>query len=65
MGLTKVNYNYTGVNIGWKGDVPRFQYDLSKIYATGWRASCNSDEAVAKTVEIVLSRDKDENICKQ
>ena len=39
--------------------------DLSKIYATGWRASCNSDEAVAKTVEIVLSRDKDENICKQ
>lgn len=65
MRLTKVNYNYTGGNIGWKGDVPRFQYDLSKIYATGWRASCNSDEAVAKTVEIVLSRDKDENICKQ
>lgn len=54
MGLCNVKYNYTGGNIGWKGDVPRFQYDLSKIYATGWRASCNSDEAVAKTVEAVL-----------
>ncbi len=55
MGLTNVHYNYTGGNIGWKGDVPRFQYDLSKIYSTGWRASYNSDEAVAKTVEVVLS----------
>lgn len=54
MGLRDVVYNYTGGNIGWKGDVPRFQYDLSKIYATGWRASCSSDEAVAKTVEVVL-----------
>lgn len=54
MGLADVKYNYTGGNIGWKGDVPRFQYDLSKIYATGWRASCDSDEAVAKTVEEVL-----------
>lgn len=54
MGLADVKYNYTGGNIGWKGDVPRFQYDLCKIYATGWRASCDSDEAVAKTVEEVL-----------
>lgn len=54
MGLRNVKYNYTGGNIGWKGDVPRFQYDLSKIYATGWRASCNSDEAVARTAEVVI-----------
>ncbi|WWR14898.1 NAD-dependent epimerase/dehydratase family protein [Lachnospiraceae bacterium JLR.KK008] len=54
MGLAGVKYNYTGGNIGWKGDVPRFQYDLSRIYATGWRASCDSDEAVTKTVEEVL-----------
>ncbi len=54
MGLTDVVYNYTGGNIGWKGDVPRFQYDLSKIYSTGWRASCDSDEAVVRTVEAVL-----------
>lgn len=54
-GLAGVKYNYTGGNIGWKGDVPKFQYDLSKIYATGWKARYNSDEAVAKTVEMVLA----------
>lgn len=55
MGLKNVKYNYTGGIIGWKGDVPRFQYDLSKIYATGWKAGYNSDEAVEKTVEAVLA----------
>lgn len=58
MGLKNVKYNYTGGNIGWKGDVPRFQYDLSKIYATGWKAGYNSDEAVEKTVEAVLASRK-------
>lgn len=54
MGLKDVNYNYTGGKVGWKGDVPRFQYDLSKIHATGWKAKYTSDEAVAATVEEVL-----------
>lgn len=54
MGLKNVKYNYTGGNVGWKGDVPKFQYDLSKIHATGWKARYNSDETVAKTVEEVL-----------
>ena len=54
MGLKDVKYNYTGGNVGWKGDVPKFQYDLSKIHATGWKARYNSDETVAKTVEEVL-----------
>lgn len=58
MGLANVKYNYTGGNIGWKGDVPKFQYDLSKINATGWKASYNSDEAVTKTVENVLRNRK-------
>ena len=54
MCLKDVKYNYTGGNVGWKGDVPKFQYDLSKIHATGWKARYNSDETVAKTVEEVL-----------
>lgn len=54
MGLAGIPYHYTGGKIGWKGDVPRFQYDLSKIYEMGWRASCTSDEAVERTVEEVL-----------
>lgn len=54
MGLSNVKYNYTGGEGGWKGDVPRFKYCLDKIHSTGWKASCNSDEAVRKTVESVI-----------
>ena len=54
MGLSGVRYEYTGGSVGWKGDVPRFQYDLGKIHAAGWKASCNSDQAVERTVEEVL-----------
>lgn len=54
MGLGKIPYDYTGGKGGWKGDVPVFSYDLSKIHAAGWHASYTSDESVAHTVEEVL-----------
>jgi UDP-glucose 4-epimerase len=46
MGLQGVEYRFTGGPIGWPGDVPKFQYDLSKIHASGWTAKHTSDEAV-------------------
>lgn len=54
MGLAGIPFEYTGGRGGWKGDVPVFAYNLDKIHATGWKASMTSDEAVAKTVEMVL-----------
>ena len=51
MGLKNVKLEYTGGVGGWKGDVPVFQYDLSKIHAAGWYAKCNSEESVRKTVK--------------
>ena len=51
LGYENVKYNYTGGNVGWKGDVPKFQYDLTKIHAVGWSASHTSDEAVRETVK--------------
>lgn len=54
MGLTGIPFEYTGGRGGWKGDVPVFAYNLDKIHSAGWRASMTSDEAVAKTVEMVL-----------
>ena len=54
MGLSGVPFEYTGGRGGWKGDVPVFAYNLDKIHATGWSATMTSDEAVAKTVEMVL-----------
>ena len=56
MGLANVKYNYTGGNIGWKGDVPRFKYDLSKIKAEGWNPKYNSDEAVRESIRKVLGK---------
>lgn len=55
MGLNKVKFNYTGGEGGWKGDVPRFQYDLTKIHQAGWRAKHTSDEAVRRTVREYLA----------
>ena len=54
MGLENVTYQFTGGNRGWKGDVPAFKYDLSKIHAAGWKASHNSDESVRETLRRVL-----------
>lgn len=50
LGYENVKYNYTGGNIGWKGDVPKFQYDLTKIHNMGWKAKHTSDESVRDTV---------------
>lgn len=49
MGL-KPAYNYTGGDRGWKGDVPRFEYDISKVLSTGWKPKHMSDEAVRQSV---------------
>lgn len=54
MGLKEVAFSYTGGESGWKGDVPRFKYDLSKIHSAGWRARYTSNEAVEKSVREYL-----------
>jgi UDP-glucose 4-epimerase len=55
MKLRNVCLEYTGGRGGWKGDVPVFSYNLSKIHAAGWAAKYTSDEAVRLTVREVLS----------
>ncbi|MDR1515493.1 MAG: NAD-dependent epimerase/dehydratase family protein [Synergistaceae bacterium] len=54
MGLDNVEYRFTGGAAGWPGDVPKFQYDLSKIHALGWRAKHTSDEAVRLAARLSL-----------
>lgn len=54
MGLHDVIFKYTGGESGWKGDVPRFRYDLTKVHGAGWRARLSSDEAVRRTVREYL-----------
>ena len=54
MSLSGVEYEYTGGEGGWKGDVPRFRYCIDKIRSAGWKAEYSSDEAVRKTIRMVL-----------
>ena len=55
LGLKDVKFKYTGGDRGWKGDVPRFSYDISKVLATGWEPKYTSDEAVRQTVKDAIA----------
>lgn len=55
MGLSNVKFKYTGDDRGWKGDVPRFEYDISKVLSTGWKPHFTSDEAVRQTVKDAIA----------
>lgn len=54
MGLKDVSFQYTGGKRGWKGDVPQFQFDVTKIKNLGWMPSLSSDEAVQKAIRDLL-----------
>ena len=54
MKLKNVNFNYTGGKRGWKGDVPHFQFDISKIEKLGWTPNLESDEVVRMAVKDLL-----------
>lgn len=46
MGLDGVTFRYTGGERGWPGDVPKVDFDVSKMDALGWRVTRTSAEAV-------------------
>jgi UDP-glucose 4-epimerase len=58
MGLSDVKFIYTGGDRGWIGDVPKFQYSLSKINSLGWKAKRTSDEAIRLAVRTELGKVK-------
>jgi UDP-glucose 4-epimerase len=55
MNLKNVAFAYTGGKRGWKGDVPRFQLDISKMKHLGWTPSYTSDEAVRTAIRELLN----------
>lgn len=54
MGLEDVSFKYTGGKRGWKGDVPQFQFDITKINNLGWKAAHTSDEVIRMAIKDVL-----------
>ncbi len=53
MGLDDVKYEYTGGKCGWKGDVPSFEYNVSKAKKRGWKYNYDSTESVRETLKNV------------
>lgn len=54
MGLEDVDFKYTGGKRGWKGDIPFFSFDISKMKKLGWTPDLSSDEAVRKAIKDLL-----------
>ncbi|WP_455392878.1 NAD-dependent epimerase/dehydratase family protein [[Eubacterium] cellulosolvens] len=54
MGLTNVEFKFTGGARGWAGDVPKMLLDTNKIQALGWKSKLNSEGAVRQAINHVL-----------
>jgi UDP-glucose 4-epimerase len=54
MGLSNVEYRFSGGEGGWPGDVPRFTLDVSALNELGWKASHTSEQAVAVAIRHIL-----------
>ncbi|MEM2205076.1 MAG: GDP-mannose 4,6-dehydratase, partial [Candidatus Hadarchaeales archaeon] len=55
MGL-QPRFRFTGGRRGWVGDVPEMLLDIAKICSLGWRPRYSSEEAVRRTVRVLLGR---------
>jgi UDP-glucose 4-epimerase len=51
MGLSDVEYDYTGGTRGWKGDVPVVRFNSDKLAALGWRCRHSSKEALTDSID--------------
>lgn len=56
MGLTDVEFQYTGGDRGWKSDVPQVRFDISRLTQLGWTARYDSDEAVRVAARAIIDQ---------
>ncbi len=54
LGLKNVNFQYTGGDRGWKGDVPIVRLNSEKIRKLGWKNEYTSHEAIRKSVTSII-----------
>ncbi|MFW5903624.1 MAG: NAD-dependent epimerase/dehydratase family protein, partial [Halolamina sp.] len=53
MGLDP-DYEYTGGDRGWTGDVPRMRLSIEKLAAIGWEPTDSSDDAIRRATRELL-----------
>ena len=49
--LKNVKVKYTGGEVGWIGDVPKFSYNTTKLKNLGWSANLSSDAAIEESIK--------------
>lgn len=49
------DYEYTGGDRGWEGDVPRMRLSVEKLAASGWEPPASSDEAVRRATQDIIA----------
>lgn len=47
-------YEYTGGDRGWTGDVPKMRLSIEKLSKLGWEPEYESDEAVRKAARDLI-----------
>jgi UDP-glucose 4-epimerase len=55
MKLGGVKLIYTGGDKGWKGDIPKYRFNIDKIKSLGWQPKMTSDEAVKKSTREIIT----------
>lgn len=51
MGLDGIPINYEDTDMGYKGDIAKYEYNVDKIKNKGWSTYMSSDETVLRTVK--------------
>ena len=57
MGLSDVDFIYTGGSRGWNGDVPRMRLGIEKMKTLGWKPGYTSERSVRETARALLRGD--------
>ena len=65
LGLSDVNFQYTGSEGGWAGDVPKFTLDVSAINQLGWQARHDSEQAIRYAIKNTLQLMREADACKR
>lgn len=50
------DFEYTGGERGWKGDVPRMRLDVGRLCATGWEPALDSDGSVRRAARELIGK---------
>ncbi len=56
MGLSDVEFVYTGGNRGWVGDVPKMMLSIDKLKSIGWEPAYNSEKSIRDAVRSALGK---------